>query len=40
MEEKSAINGRVIVMEDYGTLRHDVPEDDTIRIIDGDELVS
>ena len=41
MDEKRAINGRVIVMEDYGTLpAQKPPDDDTIHIIDADELVS
>ena len=38
MEEKSAINGRVIAMEDYGTLHDPTRDDDTIRIIAGDEV--
>ena len=41
MDEKRAINGRVIVMEDYGTLPAQRPhDDDTVHIIDADELVS
>jgi len=38
-EEKNAINGRVIPMEDYGSLRKPASED-KVNIINGDELAS
>ena len=37
-EEKNVINGRVIPMENYGTLQN--PEEDRIHILEEDELVS
>ena len=37
-EEKNVINGRVIPMENYGTLQN--PEEDRVHILEEDELVS
>ena len=37
-EEKNVINGRVIPMENYGTLRN--AEEDRVHILEEDELVS
>ena len=37
--EKNAINGRVIPMEDYGSIKH-LAAEDKVNILEEDELVS